>query len=85
MQGVVEKEQKLYGGEIIKNIVNIEDGLERFYLIEYSNKRAGFIMKKLNKVECDGNSVGTKLGICDLMFRDCEKCGNKFENPELLK
>ena len=76
---------KIHEGDIVKDILNIGDGLERFYLIEYSDERAGFVMKKLNKVKFDGNSVGAKINICNLTFRGCEKCGTKFENPELLE
>ena len=85
MQGVVGKGQKLYVGDIIRKPGSIRTGEKRFYLIEYSKEITGFVMKKLNNIGLGLNSVGTKLAICNLMLRDCEKCGNKFENPELLK
>ena len=76
---------KIHEGDIVRKPGSIKSGEERFYLIEYSKEITGFVMKKLNNIGLGLNSVGTKLGICDLMLRDCEKCGTKFENPELLK
>ena len=80
--GISDKEgQDIYEDDIINKKHKLGD---RYYLIKYDNTIASFVMKKINKIGFESNSIGTETRVYRHEWGKSEVVGNKHDNPEFI-